>query len=135
MSESQNIAAGAADAIARLPRYDFEIKEDPATPGTILETDPKKVTLRRLTYMEEKSALQAKDNGGHSYEYEGAMRALDEVDGRKITWEADDKVRTWESFSPVVRDLLAGGFMKYCLPTKRQRDDFFASVKVRLPGA
>ena len=60
---------------------------------------------------------------------------ISEVDGRKITWEADDKVRTWESFSPVVRDLLAGGFMKYCLPTKRQRDDFFASVKVRLPGA
>jgi hypothetical protein len=134
MSEMQNIAAAASAAQAALPRYDFAIEEDPRVPGSLSPTDPKKVTLRRLTYSEEKAALSAINHGGHAYEYEGAMRALDAVDGKTVTWEADEKQRVWESFSPVVRDLLASGFLRYCLPTPGQRANFLASVKIRFPN-
>ena len=134
MSEIQQIAAAADSAVASLPRYTFTVPwalpEMAALRGP---GDPSTVTLRQLTYSEEKAAMQAKENGGHSYEYEGAMRALDQVDGRAVTWDGNEKERTWESFHPMVRDLLAGGFMKFCLPTRKARDDFFASVKVT-PG-
>ena len=60
--------------------------------------------------------------------------ALDAVDGKTVTWEADEKQRVWESFSPVVRDLLATGFLRYCLPTPGQRANFLASVKIRFPN-
>jgi len=134
MSEIQSIAAGAAAATASLPRYTFTIpwEKHPEFAALRGPGDPDKVTLRQLTYAEEKAAMQAKENGGHSYEYEGAMRAIDAVDDKLVTWEANEKERTWEGFHPIVRDLLAGGFMKFCLPTAKARDDFFKSVEIKL---
>lgn len=129
MSETKNIAAGAAEAERRIPRYTFTIPESARRTG-----DPKTVTIRELKYSEEKAAMLAKEHGGNTYEYEGAMRGLEALDGRPITWENDGKQNAFESLSPKVRDLLAGAFLKYCLPTKEERDDFFGSVKIEVGG-
>lgn len=127
MSEIQNIAAGAAAAEAKLPRYTFTIPASARREG-----DPEKVTLRELTYAEEKAALMAKDRGGLGFEYEGAMRSMFAADGKRLTWENDGKQNAFESLSPKARDLVVGGFMRYCIPTKEERDDFFSSVVIEV---
>jgi hypothetical protein len=81
MSDVMNLAAGAAAALDRLPRTTFEVPETART-----ETDPHTVTIRQLTFAEEKAALEAKEHGGGSFEMEGAKRALCAVDGNPLSW-------------------------------------------------
>ena len=129
MSENQNLAAAAAAAERKIPTYTFTVPESARRPG-----DPRVIKIRELTYSEEKAAMLAKANGGNVFEYEGAMRAIVAFDGKVITWDEDGKQNAFEALSPKVRDLLAGGFLKYCLPTKDEREDFFKSVVVEVPA-
>ena len=71
MSDQQNLVAGAAEALSRLPRTTFTIPESSRLPH-----DPKTVTLRQLTYAEEKAAMEAEKHGGGTFVIEGAKRAL-----------------------------------------------------------
>lgn len=127
MSEVQNIEAGAVAAEAKLPRFTFTIPESARRKG-----DPKTVTLRELLFSEEKAALLASTKGGLAFEYEGAMRSFCAKDGKRLTWDNDEKQNAFESLSNKVRDLVVGGFMKFCMPTKEERDDFFSSVVVEI---
>ena len=126
MSDTLNLAGQAAAATAALPRKTWTIPES-ARNGT---TDPKTVTLRHLTYHEEKAAMEAKERGGATFIVEGAKRSLCAADGNALTW-TDNQVETFfESLSPTVRDLVVRAFTTWCLPNKEQTDAFLASGSV-----
>jgi hypothetical protein len=126
MSEEQNLAQAAAAAESRVPRYTFTIPETSRT----RPTDPKTVAIRELLYMEEKAGYKAADNGGNNWQYECAMRALYACDGKKLTWDNDEKQTRFESLSQPVRDLVVSAYLKFCVPSKKDREDFFNSVEV-----
>ena len=126
MSDTLNLAGQAAGAIAALPRKTWTIPES-ARNGT---TDPKTITLRHLTYSEEKAAMEARERGGSVYIVEGAKRSLCAADGNPLTW-TDNQVETFfEALSPTVRELVVRAFTTWCLPTKDENDAFLASGKV-----
>ncbi len=131
MSEEQNLSVAAAQAEDRVPRYTFTV---PEAARTRPKTDPKKVTIRELLYMEEKAGYKAEANGGNTWQYECAMRSLYAVDGRKVTWTDDEKQKIFEELSQPVRDLVVSAYLKFCVPSAKARDDFFASEEIE-PGA
>jgi hypothetical protein len=122
MSDPLNLAAGAAGAIANLPRKTYTIPETART-----ATDPTTVTSRHLTFSEEKMAMEAEKNGGLSYIVEGAKRALCAADGNPLTWTNNQVEDFFASLSPKVRDLVERAFTDFCLPNKKEADAFLAS--------
>jgi len=123
MSDPLNLGMQAAAAIAALPRTTFTVPETART-----ATDPKTVTIRQLTFAEEKAALEAKGHGGHSFEYEGAKRALCAIDGQPITWTDNQIENVFMGLSNKVRDMVIRGFSLVCLPSQKEADDFLASA-------
>jgi hypothetical protein len=97
-----------------------------------LETDPKTITLRQLTYADELQALAAAESRRTSYQYEGAMRSVVSADGRDITWTNNEKETFFSGLSQAVRELVLRGFSAIALPTVRATADFLASEKVTL---
>jgi hypothetical protein len=124
MSDVLNLAAGAAAALAQLPRTTFTIPESCRT-----ATDPHTVTIRQLTFAEEKSAMEAKEKGGGSFASEGAKHALCEADGQPITWTDDQAENFYRGLSNKARDLVVQGFIKIALPNKGETEDFLGSAK------
>jgi hypothetical protein len=124
MSDVMNLAAGAAAALDRLPRTTFEVPETART-----ETDPHTVTIRQLTFAEEKAALEAKEHGGGSFEMEGAKRALCAVDGNPLSWTDNQIENVFSGLSNKVRDMVVRGFVRVALPSKVEADAFLASGK------
>ena len=119
-----NFAGEANAAIASLPRTTFTFPEAVRT-----ATDPKTITLRQITFNEEKAAMEAKEHGGGSFALEGCKRAICEADGKPITWH-DDKAETFfMGLSNKARDLAVQGFIKVALPSKLETEDFLASAK------
>lgn len=130
--------------LSKLPKHTFTIPDDifdkdkdgnqvlVSKSPRELETDPKTITLRQLTYAEELQALQAAENRKTSYQYEGAMRAVIEADGRPITWTNNEKETFFAGLSQAVRELVLRAFSKIALPTVRATADFLASEKVTL---
>ena len=117
-----NLGMQAAQAIAALPRTTFAVPETART-----ATDPKTVTIRQLTFAEEKAAFEAKSHGGHSFEYEGAKRALCAADGQPLTWTDNQIENVFTGLSNKVRDMVIRGFARVCLPSQKEADDFLAS--------
>lgn len=117
-----NLAAGAASAIAALPRKTYKI---PATARTA--TDPSTITIRHLMFSEEKMAMEAEKRGGLSYIVEGAKRSLCAADDQPLTWTDNQVEDFFAALSPKVRDLLERAFQDFCLPSKTEVDDFLAS--------
>jgi hypothetical protein len=123
MSDIMNLAAGAAEALAKLPRKTWTIPES-ARNGT---TDPGSITLRHLTYAEEKAAMEAKEKGGHNSVAEGTKRAICAADGKPITWVDNQAEDFFISLSPKVRELCERAFLDFCMPSKEESDAFLAS--------
>jgi len=117
------LGAQAAAAISSLPRKTWTIPES-ARNGTI---DPGTIKLRHLTFAEEKAALEAHEHGGGSYLPEGAMRALCAADGKPLTWTDNQIESFFKSLSPKTRDLVERAFGDFCIPNKKEQDDFLAS--------
>lgn len=128
--------------LAKIPRHTFTIPDDyvekdkDGNPVLIakgpreLETDPKTITIRQLTYAEELQALQASEIRKTSYQYEGAMRSVVAADGREITWTSNEKETFFCGLSQACRELLLRAFTKIALPTVKATSDFLASEKI-----
>jgi hypothetical protein len=123
MSDPLNLAAGAAEAISRLPRTTYKIPE-----GVRNATDPRTVTLRQLTYAEEKAAMEAKERGGGGFLMEGAKRSLCAVDDTPVTWTDNQAEIVFTGLSNKVRDLVVQGFGRIALPSKDESEDFLSSA-------
>ena len=124
MSDIMNLGAGAAEALARLPRTTFTIPE-----SCRIETDPTTITLRQLTFAEEKAAMEAKEKGGGSFASEGAKRSLCEADGQPITWTDNQAENFYTGLSNKARDLAVQGFIKIALPNRGEAEDFLGIAK------
>jgi hypothetical protein len=124
-----NFAGEAASRIEALPRYDFDVPEEERT-----ETDPKTLTIRQLTYAEEKTAMEAKEHGGGSFLIEGTKRAIYAADGKRITWTDNQAESFFEGLSPAVRELAQNAFASVNMPKKKNVDTFLASKKITIRG-
>ena len=124
MSDIHDLASGAADALARLPRTTYTIPEDAR-----LETDPKKVTIRVITSGEEWAARASAKRKGVEYEQEGAKYALCAIDGQPLTWERNQVEEAYFALSPAVRELVVMGFMERNMAKQSAYASFLASAK------
>jgi hypothetical protein len=119
-----NFAGEAAAAVASLPKTTFKIPESART-----ATDPKTITIRQLTFNEEKAAMEAKEHGGGSFALEGCKRAICAADGNPITWTDNQAESFFMGLSNKVRDLAVQGFVMVALPNKSEADDFLGSAQ------
>ena len=115
-------------AIARIPKHTFTIPET----SRGLDTDPKTITLRELTYGEEQQAQQAAKAHDTTVLNESAMRSIVAADGKPITWENDGKQRFYEGLSNKARELVMQAFVDIGLPKPEERAAFLASKKTTL---
>lgn len=128
MSNPLDLESGAAAALANLPRKTWTIPES-ARNGT---TDPKTITLRHLTYSEEKAAMEAKEKGGHITYVECAKRALCAADEKPLSWTGDEVERFFEALSTNVRELVVRAYLSFCMPSDEETKSFLASGKVTI---
>lgn len=138
MSDPQNLAATAAALTARLPRHTFTLPEEKRDPKTgellqegvrELDTDPKTVTLRQLTFEEEQQALRSARERNVDFSYDGAMRSVVAADGKPVTWDNDGKEQFFRSLSAKARDLVVTAFQHISLPKREAVTAFLASEK------
>jgi hypothetical protein len=115
-----------ASLLAKIPRHTFTIPET----AKEFASDPTTVVLRQLTYAEETQAFAAAELRKTSFNYEGAMRAMVEADGKAITWTNNEKEIFFSGLSNKVRDLVIRAFAKVALPTVGEANDFLASEKI-----
>jgi hypothetical protein len=120
--------AAASAAIARLPKFTFTIPEEERG----LDTDPKTITIRELTYGEEQQAQQAASAHGTTVLNESAMRSVVAADDKPVTWENDGKERFYQTLSNKARELLMQAFVDIALPKPEGRRAFLASRKTTL---
>jgi hypothetical protein len=130
--------------LGKIPKHTFTIPDDmfgkdkDGNPVLLykgvreLESDPKEVTLRQLTYAEEMQALQASEARKTPYQYEGAMRSVVKADGKDITWTNNEKETFFAGMSQGCRELVLRGFSSIALPTVGATQAFLSSEKVTL---
>jgi hypothetical protein len=128
MTMMQDPGQAVSAAYAKLARTTFTIPEGARSP-----TDPKKITLRELTVEEEKAAMRAAQGNIQEYMLEGAMRSLDAIDGKAVTWEANEKQNAFGALSPKVRELVTRGFGVITLPKNTDSEAFLASAQTAIP--
>ena len=127
-STSTNPNAAASAAISRLPKFTFTIPEEERG----LDTDPKTITIRELTYGEEQQAQQAAAAHQTTVLNESAMRSIVAADNKPISWDNDEKSRFYERLSNKARELLMQAFVDIALPKPEGRKAFLASRKTTL---
>jgi hypothetical protein len=120
--------AAASAAISRKPKFTYIIPEEERG----LDTDPKTITIRELTYGEEQQAQQAASAHGTTVLNESAMRCIVAADDKPIGWDNDEKARFYESLSNKARELLMQAFVDIGLPKPEGRKAFLASRKTTL---
>jgi hypothetical protein len=142
MADVPNLQAAASALTSRLPKHTFTIPADKFVDGKDgakilvykgpreLDSDPKEVTMRQLTFEEEQAALTASRVKNVDFSYEGAMRAVVAADGKPITWENDGKEAFFRGLSAQVRDLVVQGFQSISIPKRAAAEDFLASEKI-----
>ena len=128
--------------LGKIPKHTFTIPEDVygkdkdgnsvliSRGPRELDTDPRTVTIRQLTYSEELAALQAATARNTNYQYEGALRSIIFADGKPITWDNNLKETFFAGMSQACRELVLRAFSKIALPTVQATQDFLASEKV-----
>ncbi len=132
-----SLGAAAQALTGRFPRHTFTIPDADKVPPDVrylgcreLPTDPREVTLRQLTFEEEQGALVSAKAKGVDFVYEAAMRAVEAVDGKQITWELDAKEAFFRGLSSQCRDLVILAFKKIALPAPDASALFLASEKI-----
>lgn len=123
-----NVAGEVSSLYAALPRTTFTIPEKLREwPG-----DPTTITMRQTTVAEELMAVTSAGGNPIKYAQEVAKHSLIEADGKKLTWENEEKTRFFEACSPKVRGLIGKAYDKLHIAPDDDVTAFLESAKTQV---
>lgn len=126
IENAQNPQTAVSALEASRPRFSFKIPES----ARQLASDPHTVVLRMPTVADDLRASSVAQDSREALGYERLKNALDEVDGRKVTWENDEKDRVVEACSPKVRQFLGMAYTKAFSPNNDEMEAFLGSMAI-----
>lgn len=115
--------------------YDFTVPDDLRKARKDRGIDlPAKIALRELSANDElQIASVARGSGAYQKaRYDGAKRAIAEIDGKPVSYADAEIDQFWENCGPQLRELILESFEEFSAPTEDQRNDFRKSRKDRL---